>query len=130
MTVGREKLVNGEADSSECVAGIFRITTAFFSGYAEIICRYQHLYIPFELYDGKYAQGDFNCLFAVIPEITVKAATDITGYTVAAITQRVAAIADSAYFCIKNYRVNALHFCFGIGVGNGHLLVGAVADIT
>ena len=121
--IGREEFVNGETDSSECVAGIFGIATTFFCGYAEIISGYEHLNVTFKLNNGENTQGNLNSLFTVASEITVKTTTDITGYTVTTIAQGIATIANSADFSVKHYGVNALHLGFGVRVGNGHLLV-------
>lgn len=56
-----EELGNGEADASECIAGIFCIAAALFLRNAEAVCGNQHLHIPLQLNNREQSYRNSNC---------------------------------------------------------------------
>ncbi len=120
--VRREKLIDGEVNSFECIARIFCVTTTFFGGNTEVVCGNKHLYISLQLDNCEYSQCYLDSLFATeICEASFEATANVCRKAIAIITDGVAAIAYSANLSIEDYRLHTLYLCFGVGVA--HLVV-------
>lgn len=106
----REELVNGEFNSSECIAGTFCIAGALAFWHTEVVCRNEHLYIAFKLNNCENAQCDNDCALAGLGKIVCKCADKPSANAFGNFAfKAVANIARVGYACIENYRVNSLN---------------------
>ena len=62
---GREKLVGGEFNAPEQLAGIVAGRHAFLFRDTEVVGRNQHLHIAHDLYDDEQADGGVDRIFAL-----------------------------------------------------------------
>ena len=83
--VWREKFINREADSLECIARVFGVTATFLCRHTEIVCRYKHLHVTFKLDYCKYTKCNLNSLFTATTKATLEATTDVFGHGITTI---------------------------------------------
>ena len=109
---GWEKIINGELNTAEGVAGLCCGMVAGFLWYAKVVNGDKHLHVADKLNYCKKADGCINCGCAfgnVGYNVTAKCFTNTVGYA----ARRLIAVAYNTNFCRKRYRVNGTHNAFG-----------------
>ena len=129
--VGREKFVHGELYFPEGLARIVRVTAAFLIGYAEVVCRYQHLDVALKLNYRENTYCNRNGFFdgtvaEIVREFVAERAFHAGRDRNARVTETVAAVARAAEPCFKANRIGDLYFCSRICVLRNDLPVARV----
>ena len=118
ILLGREKLINGEADPFKKITGIVRSgSNALLFGNAEIICRNEELNITLQLDYSEQTKRNINSAL-LIPSKN-KTVVKYSSYAIGNVSEvnsiivgiLAAAVVDLREFCSQTDRVNNLCWC-------------------
>ena len=130
----REKFVNGKSDFSEGFARVVGIAVAFLTGYAEVVCRNEHLNVSFKLNDCENTERNGNCLVVmaaekVLGEFLGKRSFNAFRQRYVGIAEGAAAVARAAELCVKGDRLGNLYLCTWICVCGNKLVVVRICGV-